>query len=98
MKAKVESKKAYKKKLQSLNQDNSDEKQKYLTKKAGQTFVSSPTSKSFTSSTTKTSSEFDSIIGSDTLDWSSLTYSDKLKLFNEWTFVVIIGDLFQIFG
>ena len=54
--------------------------------------------KRLTVSSSKTSTEIDSLIVSEELDWSQLTYSDKLKLLNGWTFIVIIGDILQIVG
>ena len=32
------------------------------------------------------------------IKWENLTHSDKAKMFNYWSIVVIIGNFFQIFG
>jgi hypothetical protein len=46
----------------------------------------------------KDTSETMSTIGRAQLDWDALTLSDKAKLFNEWTFVIMLGDILLIIG
>mmetsp|Transcript_20587 Transcript_20587/g.20314 ORF Transcript_20587/g.20314 Transcript_20587/m.20314 type:complete len:487 (-) Transcript_20587:14-1474(-) len=44
---------------------------------------------------TTISSEYDESIS---LDWNSLTLSDRLKIYNPWTFFIIFGDVLLIIG
>jgi len=39
-----------------------------------------------------------SITEANIVDWESLTLADKALMYNKWTFVVIIGDIFLIVG
>ena len=49
-------------------------------------------------SASRSSSTVDSLLGSEELDWSSLTFTDRFRLFDGWTFVIMFGDMLQIFA
>ena len=36
--------------------------------------------------------------GEEEIEWGELTFGDKMKMFNEWSIVLIIANLFHIVG